>query len=587
LNLKLEIDTFFAFIRTFVYPHWKIGTAIFFTTLLSSGLRIVRPLLILFLIDNILPNKDFPMLKGVFFLYFLNVILGYVILLIQDFLIESTRQKIKFFIQLKLFKHIQLLPLSFFIDKESGYLSTRILSDTETLDYMFVDTFANLITNIITVAGILITTFAINGTIASIMILLIPPHILLSVMFIGKLKQVTNETQEMRATLGQEYQETFGAIYFIKSFGLEKIFDLKLVRKLKFLVRRSVLREYLRSLSSNTTSLFTAISTWVIIYILGIDILQERSSIGVIYVIIVYLNMFFSSVQSLIYTNTRFQQSVAIIRRIYQILEEPISNEYRKGVTINNINKGIVYRNVTFSYNSDKKALNKINLFFKKDKITAVVGKTGSGKTTLINLLLGLFESYEGNIFFDNLELRQIDKKTLRSIMALVPQAPFLFSASVRDNISLGNPRASYEMIIQAAKLSNAHDFIIKLPNQYDTFIGEKGIRLSGGEKQRLALARAIIRNPAVLIIDEGTSQIDSNSEDLILESLRYLKKGRIIILIAHRLSTILVADRIIVLDAGRIVGAGTHDYLLVKCPHYRSLFESQISQGILAVDTR
>jgi ABC-type multidrug transport system fused ATPase/permease subunit len=502
-------------------------------------------------------------------------------------LIESTRQKIKFFIQLKLFKHIQLLPLSFFIDKESGYLSTRILSDTETLDYMFVDTFANLITNIITVAGILITTFAINGTIASIMILLIPPHILLSVMFIGKLKQVTNETQEMRATLGQEYQETFGAIYFIKSFGLEKIFDLKLVRKLKFLVRRSVLREYLRSLSSNTTSLFTAISTWVIIYILGIDILQGRSSIGVIYVIIVYLNMFFSSVQSLIYTNTRFQQSVAIIRRIYQILEEPISNEYRKGVTINNINKGIVYRNVTFSYNSDKKALNKINLFFKKDKITAVVGKTGSGKTTLINLLLGLFESYEGNIFFDNLELRQIDKKTLRSIMALVPQAPFLFSASVRDNISLGNPRASYEMIIQAAKLSNAHDFIIKLPIQYDTFIGEKGIRLSGGEKQRLALARAIIRNPAVLIIDEGTSQIDSNSEDLILESLRYLKKGRIIILIAHRLSTILVADRIIVLDAGRIVGAGTHDYLLVKCPHYRSLFESQISQGILAVDTR
>ncbi len=561
--------------------------SILFTTLLSTSLRTIRPLLILFLIDDVFIEKNFILLKGIVFLYFLNVAIAYIILLLQDFWIESTKQKIKFFIQLALFKHILFLPISFFTEKESGYLNTRILSDTESLGTIFMDTFINLATDILTITVILIITFALDITIAITMVLLIPLYILSSYAFIGKLKRTTNEVQEMQAMLGNKYQEAFSSIYFIKSYGLEKLFNLMVIKSLKSFIRTSVLKEYLKSLSFDTTSLLTAMSTLAMIYILGIQIFQGKSSIGTIYVVIVYLNMLFSNVQSLVYTNARIQQSIAIIKRIYQILDKPVSSEYRAGFAPKERLKKIVYHNVTFSYNSDKDVIRKCSLIFKIDEITALVGKSGSGKTTLINLLLGLYDSYYGEIYVDDRELRPIDKQALRSVIGLVPQDPFLFSTSIKENISFGSLNASNEMILRAAKLANADDFINKLPNQYETMIGEKGIRLSGGEKQRLALARAIIRNPSVLIIDEGTSQIDSHSENLILASLKNLKKGRIIIVIAHRLATILDADKIILLENGSAIAEGRHDYLLAHCKSYRFLFESQIAVSRKEVHTK
>ncbi len=554
-----------------------MGISISLSTLLSTSLRTVRPLLILFLIDDVFIGKNLALLRGIIFLYFLNVVIAYIILLLQDFWIESTIQKIKFFIQLALFKHIQFLPISFFTEKESGYLNTRILSDSESLGYIVRDTFISLATNILTIIAILVVTFAISVAIASTMILLIPLYILVSYAFIGKIKQVTNEVQEIQATLGKKYQEVFSSMYFIKSFGLEKFFNLRIIKSLKVFIRRSVLKEYLRSLSFDTTLLLTAMSTLVVMYILGRQILQGKSSIGTIYAVIAYLNMLFSNVQSLVYTNVRFQQSIAIIKRIYQILDKPMSNEYQRGLMPPIVTE-IRYQDVTFSYNSRDEVLRKINLLFRENEITAVVGESGVGKTTLVNLLLGMYDSYRGGIFFNNFELREINKQILRSIIGLVPQEPFLFSTTIKENISFGKPNASFQEIVAAAKKAQAHNFISKLPNHYETLIGEKGIKLSDGEKRRITLARAIIKNLRVLIIDEGTSQIDSQSENLILMSLKNLKQGRIIIVIAHRLATILAADKIFVLNNGVIVAEGNHDYLLKNCKIYNFLFESQIA---------
>lgn len=576
MDNKSDFGVELRFIRSFILPHWKVGITILCATLLSTGLRTVRPLLILFLIDDVFVCKNFTLLKGVAFLYFLNVAISYILLLLQDFWIEKTKQKIKFFILLGLFKHIQLLPISFFRDKESGYLSTRIISDTESLGNIFTDIFTNIATPFFTIIAIISITFAISEILALAMIILIPIYVLMTFLFLRRIRRVTNEVQEAQATMGNKYQEVFSSVYFIKSHGLENFFKLRIIKDLKALIKRSIVKEYLRAAIYDTTSLITALSTLAVIYILGIQIMHGRTSVGTVYVVIAYLNMIFSNIQSLIYTNTRIQQSIAIIKRIYHVLDTPVSGEYQCGLAPPVVKK-VRYYNVTFAYDSKKEILKQINLIFNENEITALVGESGTGKTTIINLLLGLYDSYKGKIFLNNTELRRIDKRALRRMISLVPQEPFLFSTTIKENIKMGKPDASDKEIVESARLAYAHDFINNLPYRYETIVGEKGAKLSGGEKQRIALARAIIKNPKILIIDEGTSQIDSFSENLIQKSLQNLKRGRIIILVAHRLATILEADMIFVLDKGKIVAKGNHDYLLENCECYRHLFESQI----------
>ncbi|MCR4337746.1 MAG: ABC transporter ATP-binding protein/permease [Candidatus Omnitrophica bacterium] len=511
------------------------------------------------------------------------VILGMLLLkhgfvYLYQYLMNDISQQVMRDVRSQLYNKIQSQSMDFFSKKRTGELISRITHDVQLIENAVSYAVTDLFFQGFSILIYICIAFSIHFKAAAI-IFLVFPLIALPISQLGRrLRKIAKSSQERMADINSILLETIGGIKVVKAFCTER-FEMDRFHGKNHQFYKLKMKSIKRTLLTNPlTEIFGAVCAIIIILWLGRQVMHQELSFGVFVLFFASIMSTISPVKKMGNVNLLIQQALSANERIYEILDrQPTIQEKLDALELPTIRERIHFENVWFRYDEESgDVLKGINLEVKVGELVAIVGPTGTGKTTLANLIPRFYDPYKGRVSIDRTDIRQVTFRSLRRQIGIVAQETFLFNDTVRANIAYGCPQISQEDVESAAKKAYAHDFIMKMPQGYDTIIGDRGFRLSGGEKQRIAIARAIVKNPAILILDEATSQLDSESEKFVQEALDLLMQGRTVIAIAHRLSTIKKADKIVVLDRGQVVGIGRHDELLNSSPLYRRLYETQ-----------
>jgi len=483
----------------------------------------------------------------------------------------------------KLYAKFQDLSLDFYASKRTGELISRITNDVgfiaNSLSYALTDLIFESMQIVIYGCIALPLGFAISWKL--FVIFLIFPAIVVPVTKMGKrIKKFSREVQNKMADLNSLLTETIQGAYIVKVFCRED-YEIKRFKEINQQYYRFTMKSIKRTIMmSPVTELICVAGAMMILFVAGSEVVSGKVSFGIFALFMASLMSMLSPIKKLTNVYAINQQAIPASERIYDILEEkPRVKDSLESKEIQGFNDRIEYKNVWYKYDtSEDFILKDINLTVKKGDIIALVGHSGAGKSTLVSLLPRLYDPQKGTVSIDGNNLKDLKVCSLRSLVAVVSQEMVLFNATVRDNIAYGRLDASEQEIIEAAKKAYAYDFISNFPKKFDTIIGDRGFRLSGGEKQRIAIARAILKNAPILILDEATSQLDSQSEKLVKDAFYNLMEGRTVFVIAHRLSTVQKANRIVVIEKGSIVESGTHEELLDRDSLYKKLYELQFN---------
>jgi len=512
------------------------------------------------------------------FVILIGMVVKHGFIYLYDYLMNDVTQRIMRDIRLSLYRTIQNLSLDYFSKKRTGELMSRITYDVGIIETAVSYGVTDLFVQGFTVLGFVLTVLIIHFK-AALIIFFVVPMLVWPMAAIGKkLRKLAKSSQERMADMNSLLVETITGIKIVKAFSTEA-YEVERFRSKSHDFYKLFMKRIKRlQLLAPITELFGAVCAIIMFLWLGRQVLEQQLSFGIFIMFFACMMSMISPIKKLGNVNAMAQQALSANERIHDILEQkPTVQEKEDAVSLPVISQGICFEEVSFRYehNTDK-VLRDINLDIRIGQMVAIVGPTGMGKSTLVNLIPRFYDPTSGRITIDGTDLRDVTLRSLRTQIGIVTQETFLFNDTVKANISYGTLNVSGERIKEAAHQAYAHRFITQMPQGYETVIGERGFRLSGGEKQRLAIARAILKNPPILILDEATSQLDSESERYVQEALNQLMQGRTVIAIAHRLSTIKKADKIIVLDSGKIVGEGKHEELLNRCDLYRRLHETQ-----------
>lgn len=478
------------------------------------------------------------------------------------------------------YQHLHQLPMSFFKKERVGNLISRFTNDVTIVQASITAAFLNLIREPLTIIVFLLIALSISWQL-TIMALIVLPFTMLIIWWIGlKLRKQSGKIQQKMADITSILQETISGVKIVKAFGMEHYENKKFLRETQNYFRLILKIVRVRNLSSPLTEFLSVIIGVFIIYYGGILVLQENTLkasefLGFLFAIFQLM----PPIKELSSVNNRIQESSAAGDRIFEILDtKPNISDYENSKVKDKFEKSIKFENVTFLYeDSVEPVLTDISFTVEKGEILALVGPSGGGKSTLVDLIPRFYDPTSGKIFIDGIDLRDIKIQNLRKLMGIVTQETFLFNESIRNNIAYGLQDCPLEKIIEAAITANAHNFILEMPEGYDTVIGERGVKISGGQRQRLSIARAILKNPDIMIFDEATSSLDNESEILVQEAIERMMVNRTTVVIAHRLSTIRNAHRILVLDRGKIVQLGNHEDLIAdEKGLYRKFYEMQ-----------
>lgn len=478
------------------------------------------------------------------------------------------------------YQHIHKLPMGFFKNEKTGNLISRITNDVNMVQTSISAVFLNLFREPLNIIVFLGIALSISWKLTLFSILVFPFSIGI-ISWIGiKLRKHSGLLQQKMADITTVLHETITGVKIVKAFGMENYENSKFKKQTQNFFKLTLKIVRIRNTAAPATEFLSVLAGIAIIYFGAQLVLVEKSlSAGEFLGFLFAIFQMMPPIKELSSVNNRIQESSAAADRIFEILDtEPKVKNNSNPLSINSFNNKIEFQNVSFHYDdSDELVLDKINFSVNRGEIIALVGSSGAGKTTLVDLIPRFFDPTEGSITIDNNDIKKIKLENLRSLMGIVTQETVLFNESVKSNIAYGYEEYPMEKIIEAAKAANAHNFIMELPDKYDTIIGEKGTKLSGGERQRLSIARALLKNPPIMILDEATSSLDNESEVLVQEAIERLMKDRTTFVIAHRLSTIRNADRILVLDKGKIVQDGKHEDLLKdQIGIYKRLYELQ-----------
>jgi subfamily B ATP-binding cassette protein MsbA len=549
---------------------------------LEVPLSIAVPLIARELFDQALPADDFGLAVDLCLLILGVSLVSRILGFLQGFLLMRFRLRFNRRLRLKLFRHFQSLDLAYFLDKDTGYLLSRQVDDVGDLEGVLADTFLSAVVESLRAVFFVVVLFVLEPYLAGSGMLFVAGVVAFNLLSSRPLRRAAGETRETWSLSSTTLYEALSGHFLIRACAAEPhvraLFTSRLVRHLRARYRRDLLVIALSRLGGLVDALGLSLTLLVGIW----RILGGHFTVGGMFAFYMILVNLFGVTRALASLNPTLQRSLASAARIGEILDtRPVVRD-RPDARPLAIRRGqVAFREVEFSYRPGRPVLQEIELDARPGETVALVGPSGAGKTTLVSLIPRFFDVERGAVEIDGVDVRQYSLRSLRRQVATVPQDVFLLNRSVRDNLvfglSGGDPRIAQDRIEEAARAANAHQFIRRLPQGYDTLIGERGIKLSGGEKQRLAIARELLRDPRILILDEATSNLDSESERLIQEALERLRRSRTTFIIAHRLSTVLAADHILVLDGGKIVAVGDHASLLDGSPLYRRLYETQL----------
>jgi len=584
---KRKIPDRVLFIRLLRYlGRAKLKTALLLVVVVAGiGTSLATPYISQIAIDSYLLNTSLPVDERLVGLTF--VITLFLLVYLANFPIESGRtylstvigRKVEYDLRMDLFSRLQSLSLSYFDKREVGRIMSRITNDVDNLTELITSGVVSAFADILTLAGIVTIMLLLNLQL-SVMAFLLVPFMGLFVWVFGKrAREAYRRTRRTISGVTSQIEESVSGMREIQAYSKEtqsmRAFDRTNVENLE----ANVSAARIQSLFFPAIGAFGAGGLAVILWYGGSTYIANPLAMpwGVLYAFMQYLTRFFFPIQDLSMFYNNIQSAMAGAERIVDVLDTEVEvKEPERAIELPPVEGEIKLENVTFGYDPETPVLQNINLHIKAKENIAIVGPTGAGKTTLINLVYRFYDPQEGRITADGHALTDVSLKSLRSQMAIVLQDPFLFSGTVKENIRYGKPDVADEQVMEAAKAVGAHDFIMAMPEGYETDVRERGGRLSMGQRQLVSFARALLVNPRILIMDEATSSVDAYTELLIQRALKKILKGRTSIVIAHRLSTVRNADRIIVLDQGRIVEEGNHRQLMKQGGLYRRLYDMQ-----------
>ncbi len=478
-----------------------------------------------------------------------------------------------------LYRHIHELPLGYFSNERTGNLISRVMNDVPIINQGISATFHTLVMQPLLIVVYLTIAVMLSWKL-TLLAFVVFPLALLVISSVGRrVHRESGLIQEKLADLTSILQETISGVKVVKAFGMEKFENRKFSGEGMRLLKTVMGVTKIRNLASPSTEFLSAAAGGVIVWYGGMQVLAQGAMKGSEFLGFLFaIFQLMPPIKELSNINNRFQEATAAGKRVFEILDtEPNIKNARDAVAIREFSRAIEFHNVSFRYGDGDPVLEHIDLMIRKGEVVAIVGPSGAGKSTLVDLVPRFYDPTGGSITVDGIDLRSIDIRSLRDKIGIVTQETILFNDTVRNNIAYGLDNCPADNIVAAARAANAHAFITEMPNGYDSLIGERGVKISGGERQRLALARAILKNPPILILDEATSSLDTESEILVQEAIERLMTGRTSIVIAHRLSTVQHADRIVVVENGRIVEMGKHaDLLEHESGLYRKLYDLQ-----------
>ncbi len=556
----------------------RFGLAII-CIIVASGANLYLPWIIKDMIDKVLAEKDMAMLNFISVSIVVVFAIRGVFYYGQSYLVSYIGQRVVVDVREVMFRKFQRMPMAYFDKHQTGETMSYLTNDVGAIQAALVDNLIEMFTEGAVLIGSIAMMLYLDWKLSLLTLITVPLVGFAMRIFGKKIKSTSRVIQEKLADITSLLQESISSIRVVKSFVREKyeIDRFKVENELNF--RATMKNVQFTSLLTPTVEFLAALAVTLIVWFGGYEVVNGMITAGSLVAFLTYAVNLANPIKRLSRIYGRLQKAMAAVDRIFLVLDLPETvNDKPNSIELPPIKGNVSVENVTFSYDGVHNALENVNLEVKSGQMIAFVGPSGAGKSTIANLIPRFYDVTSGAIKIDGYDIRDVKIDSLREQIGIVPQETLLFSTTVMENIRYGRLNATDEEVIAAARAANAEKFILELPNGYETQIGERGLNLSGGQRQRMAIARAMLKNPQILILDEATSALDTESEKIVQAALDELMKGRTSFVIAHRLSTIFGADKIFVIDKGKICESGTHKELLALNGVYSNLYNIQFS---------
>lgn len=577
------MDTIKQYLR-FVKPYfWQIVATVLIG-ILKFAIPLLIPLILKYVIDTIIEGdmSQSDQLSHLFWLmgtaFAIFIVLRPPVEFFRQYLAQMTASKILYDLRDRLFDHLQRLSLKYYANTKTGEVISRTIHDVEQTKEFVVTGLMNVWLDFVTILIAIVIMFTMDVKLTLVSIILFPLYGFSVKYFYAKLRRLTRERSQALAEVQGHLHERIQGISVTRSFALEDYEQEQFDKRNTNFLTRAIRHANWNAKTFAMTNTITDLAPLLVIAFAGYQVIMGNLTVGTMVAFASYMERVYSPLRRLINASTQLTQSIASIDRVFELMNEKYDVEDEPDAKVlEDVQGRIDMENISFAYQKDEpNVINGVNLHVNKGETIALVGMSGGGKSTLVSLIPRFYDVLNGSIKIDGTDVREVTQRSLRDHIGMVLQDNILFSESIAMNIRMGNPDATDEEVIEAAKAANAHGFIEDLPEKYDTLVGERGVKLSGGQQQRIAIARVFLKNPPILIFDEATSALDLESENTIQNAMVRLAEQRTTFIVAHRLATITHADRIVVVEHGQITESGTHQELLANQGSYYDLYQVQ-----------